>query len=361
MNKGQWSRFNIATISFLLLTASCLPASALGANRSEQAKEVATEPVACLEVKVEALIRQWREPYLPAGEALRSCGDFATESLAEVMADSSAEIRTRRLTARLIGQIGTEAAARRLLTALGDYQMQEIAWVGLRTMHEEPESNLLTTISNILSADDAPSEVKVGAIRFAELYAAWQPQPIVRNTSGYMMDALLLVIADEAEAAAMRVWAADALATLVYEVGGEYSADVMQPETLASVAANANDLAVRQSASNVLMMTYYMTVTHRSCDFRSAEVDRLERALLSIGEHNNTNDVQALATPSDEANQTRLQAAFSSVMDIVHPNGQDTCAARQSRPASAYFIDHVRSRQQASLFEQLVDWASTSL
>ena len=239
--------------------------------------------------------------------------------------------------------------------------MQEIAWVGLRTMHEEPESNLLTTISNILSADDAPSEVKVGAIRFAELYAAWQPQPIVRNTSGYMMDALLLVIADEAEAAAMRVWAANALATLVYEVGGEYSADVMQPETLASVAANANDLAVRQSASNVLMMTYYMTVTHRSCDFRSAEVDRLERALLSIGEHNNTNDVQALATPSDEANQTRLQAAFSSVMDIVHPKGQDTCAARQSRTASAYFIDHVRSRQQASLFEQLVDWASTSL
>jgi hypothetical protein len=228
-------------------------------------------------------------------------------------------------------------------------------------MHEEPESNLLEIISNILSANDAPSEVKAGAIRFVELYAVWQPQPIVRNTSVDMINALLLVIADGAETAAMRVWAAEALATLVYQVGGEYSADAMQPETLANVVANTDDLAVSQSANNVLMMTYYMTVTHRSCDFRGAEVDGLERALLSVGDRNDANNVQALATSSDGANQTRTEAAFSNVMDIVHPNGQDTCAARQSRTASAYFIDHVRSRQQASLFEQLVDWASTSL
>lgn len=360
MNKGQWSRFNIATISILVLIASCLPASALGNNRSEQTKDVANvQPVSCSDPELEALTRQWRESYLPAGGAIRSCGDLAIEPLIDVMADSTVEIRTRRLTARLIRQIGSEAAVQSLITALGDYQTQELAWASLKTMHEEPESRLLETISSILSETDMPSEVKAGAIRFAELYAAWEPQFTGRDTSVDMMDVLLMVITDEAEEADLRVWAAEALAKLVYERGGYGPAETVQPETLARVATTANDQAVRQSATNVLMMTYYITVTHRSCFYRQAEVDMLEQALLSIGDRNSTDDVQELAATSDEAKQTRVRAALSNVMDIVHPNGEDTCVASQGVAPGAYFIDHVKRSQQGRLLEQLVQWANT--
>lgn len=360
MNQGQWSLFNIATISILTLIASSLPASALGDNRSQQIKEVSNvQLVDCSESEIETLISRWREPYLLAGGALRNCGDSALAPLADVMADGTVGMRTRQLTARLIRQIGSEAAVQSLIAALGDYQTQEIAWASLQTMYEEPESKLIETISSILSEADMPSEVRAGAIRFVELYAVWQPQPTVRNTSGEMINALLIVIADEAEEANLRVWAADALATLVYKTGGDYPAEIVQPEVLARVVTSENDLAVSQSAMNVLMMTYYMTTTHGSCSYRTEERDGLERVLLSIENRSDTNTAQELSITSDEAQQTRLRAAFSNVMDIAHPNGQDTCDDNRSTSPGVYFINHVKGRNQPRLLEQLVQWADT--
>ena len=338
------------------MTSSGLPASAQSGNRSQQTKG---ESVDCSKLEIETLVGRWRESYLPAGETLRSCGDSAIAPLADVIADGTVEIGTRQLSARLIRQIGSASAVQSLIAALGNYQTQDVAWASLQTMYEQPESQLIETISSVLSAADTPSPVRAGAIRFVELYAARQSPSIVRNTSGEIIDALLTIIADEAEEASLRAWAANALATLAYAGGGEYHAEVVQPEVLASVVTSESSLAVRQSVMNTLMMTYYMTVTHRACDFRQAEIEELEQALLSIGDFDDTGSVQELAATSDEAKQTSIQAALSNVTDITHPNGQDTCPNAFDITPGIHFINHIKRRDQPRLLEQLIQWAST--
>jgi len=356
MNKSQWSLFSLATISLLTLISSGLPALAQSGNRSPQIKQ---ESVNCSELEVETLIGRWRESYLPAGEALRSCGDSAVTPLAEVMADGTVEIRTRQLSARLIRQIGSEPAVKSLITALGNYQTQDIAWASLQTMHEQPESQLIETISSLMVEEDMPLSLRAGAIRFVELYADWQVPSIVRNTSEEMINTLLVVISNETEESHLRAWAADALATLVYTTGGDYPAEAVQPEALASVVSSESNPAVRQSTMNVLMMTYYVTVTHRACDFRQAEVVALEQALLSIGDLSNASRVQELAVTPDEVEQTSIQAALRNVMNIAHPKGQDVCPHTFDTTPGIHFVNHVKRSNQPRLFEQLVQWANT--
>jgi len=360
MNQCQRFLFNTSIISVLTLLVSSLPASALSDHVAEQVKEASnSQLVDCSKVEVEILVSRWRESYLPAGAALRNCGNLAVEPLAAVMADGTVGMRTRQLTARLIRQIGSEVAVQSLIAALGNYQTQEIAWASVETMYEEPESKLLETISSILVDTDMPLAVRAGAIRFVELYAVRSPQPEWGNTSGGMIDELLAIIANEAEEANLRIWAADALSTVAYWVSGYYPTEIMQPEVLASVAMSENDTAVGQSAMNVLMMTYYMTATQRSCDYRIEEVKALERVLLSIESRSNDDPVQNLSTASDEVKQTRLSAAFSNVMDIAHPKEGDTCGASRGITAGVSFINHVKRKNQPRLLEQVVQWADT--
>lgn len=360
MNKGRWSLFNIATVCGLTLLASGLPASALGNNRPEQTKEASSSQLAgCTESKVKALISRWREPYLPAGSALRDCGDSAIAPLIEVMADSTLKMRTRQLTARLIRQMGSEASVQSLIAALGNYRTQEVAWASLLTMHEESKSELIDAVSSILLDTEMPLECREGAIRFVELYAIWSSQPVYTNTSGEMLDELLAIVANEAEEDSLRIRAAEVVATIVYEVGGNYAIEGVQPEMLARVAASESNLAVSQSAMNALVMTYYMTVTHGSCFYRMEEREELERILLSVENRNTTNDVQELSAVSDEAEQERTRAAFRNVMNITYPEGIDTCPSFGDITPGVQFIDRVESRNQPRLIQHVIQWANT--
>ncbi|MEL6813647.1 MAG: hypothetical protein AAFP03_02395 [Cyanobacteria bacterium J06598_3] len=112
------------------MTSFISPAQALPTAAQTEPSQAASN--SCTEADVEALAQRWNEGYLPAGPALKACGDRALTALEATMTDTTIETIRRGISARLIGQIGSPKALEILLTTL---QTDTVAIVGLQAVN----------------------------------------------------------------------------------------------------------------------------------------------------------------------------------------------------------------------------------
>lgn len=134
-------------VTSLISSAQALPTTASTLTESS------SEPNGCTDANIEALSQRWNEGYLPAGPALKACGDRALPALAAAMtnttATTTAETIRRGISARLVGQIGSPKALDILLTALQD---DTVAIVGLQAIHRKASKAQSPATTDFLQA-----------------------------------------------------------------------------------------------------------------------------------------------------------------------------------------------------------------
>ena len=383
IKQAIWPRFNVTAISLLTLIVSSLSTSALAQNRPELFQEALdSQSIVCSSSDVETLIGRWRESYLPAGSELRECGDSAIASLTTVMNDDTVPLRTRYLTARLIGQIGSEPAVHSLFTALGNNlleeasrrQLQSIGLKGIETFVEREEDSYSessfsnATLPRILRSQELPTAVRLGAMKFAALYVAKQEPAPASNFFRLTNRTLSEMVADENEARIIRLSAANTLSELIYHVSGDFLVEASSLEWLVAAAEGESDAAIRQSAVKALMMTYYMTASDAACWLRWEEIGIAKQAVSDLASRPYIDSLWDLGPAElsrldslrvDKATALKNRVALNNLVDLPHPAGEDTCVSLTEdgvAPSDA-FIQSIESENQPRLYALLVAWA----
>ncbi|MEL7351927.1 MAG: HEAT repeat domain-containing protein [Cyanobacteria bacterium P01_A01_bin.116] len=163
------ARITTLTASMLgLMLASSGPVQALEAVETPETPEPTARAsensaTACPQQEIDALIRQWRNHYLPAALALRSCGEQALSALKAVMEDEEIKSTTRGLSARLIAQIGSPEAVETILNALradSPESTSAAALVGLSAINADSPVAIETLIAAL---SDEEEKIQVGA------------------------------------------------------------------------------------------------------------------------------------------------------------------------------------------------------
>jgi len=386
MKKTLWPRVNIAAIGLLTLLASGSSALALEPNRSGLAQDVSdnqrtNQQTICSKSDIEALTARWRESYLPAGAALRDCGDSAIAPLTAIINDSTVQLRTRRLTARLMGQIGSTSAVHSLFAAIGNNlpqedsrnQLQSVGLKGIETIADErdwysEDSFNNTTLPEILRSRSLPTEIRLGAIEFVSRYVTKHDPKVVSHFFVETNRALSAVVADEAESPTVRLSAVNALSKLLYHVSGEFLVEASILEQLVSVAESDSDAAIRRGAVNALMMTYYMVETDSSCEWRWEEIEIAHKAVSDLASRPNIDSLWDLGPASlsrlerlrvDQSALLKNRVALNKLIDLPHPAGKDLCdnLVEDDIAPGDFFIQHIESKDQPRLKALLVAWA----
>ena len=386
LKQALWSRFNIAAISILtLLFASSSSALALEFNRPGPTQEVsdnqhANQQTTCSESDVEDLTARWRESYLPAGADLRDCGDSAIAALTAIINDSTVQLRTRRLTARLMGQIGSTSAVHSLFAAVGNNlaeesrnQLQSIGLKGIETIADErdwysEDSFNNTMLPEILGSQALPTAVRLGAMAFVARYVAKHEPKVVSHFFVETNRTLSAVVADEAESLTVRLNAVNTLSELLYHVSGEFLVEASILDQLVSVAESDSDVAIRRGAVNALMMTYYMVETDSSCEWRWEEIAIAYKAVSDLASRPNIDSLWDLGPASlsrlerlriDPSALLKNRVALNKLIDLPHPAGKDLCdnLVEDDIAPGDFFIRHIESKNQPRLYALLVAWA----
>ncbi len=383
MNKALWSRFNFVAIGLLTLLASGSPASALERSRPELSKKVSNDQVnVCDDSELEPLIERWRESYLPGAAALRNCGDSAVSSLTTVMNDSTVRLQTRYLTARLIGQIGSEAAIYDLFAALGNNlpqesdrtELQSIGLKGIETVLGQEENQYAedsfsnTTLIEVLRSQDLPIAIRLGAMKFVELYMTKLNIAPASNYFEVSNRALTAVVADESETLTMRLSAANTLSELISYVSGSFLVEAPSLEALVKVAESGSSPEIRQGAVNSLMLTYYLTINHSACWLRSEEIEIAHQAVStlisrpyidSLWDLGQTNVSRLESLRADKTTQLENRAALNKLNDLTNPLEERLCfgSREEEMTPGKVFIEHIEAQNQPRLHALLVAWA----
>ncbi len=382
MNKAHWSPISIASISSLTLLVGGLSASAQERNRPALNKEVSSsQQTVCSEAEVETLITRWRESYLPAGAALKNCGESAVTALTAVINDSTVQMNTRQLTARLMSQIGSTSAVHSLFAAIGNSlpqedsrnQLQSIGMKGIETLVEKRDWYSEDSFNNvmlpeILGSQTIPTEVRLGAMKFAEQYVAKHEPLVISHFFVGANRTLSAVVADETESLTVRLNAMNTLGELLYRTSGEFLVKATSLEQLISVAESESDAALRRGAVDALMMTYYMVTTHSSCEWRWEEIEIARKAVSDLASRPNIDSLWDLG-PAELSRLESLRVgknallknrvALNNLVDLPHPAGKDLCDGLVDGDIAPgdFFIQYVESKNQPRLYALLVEWA----
>ena len=381
MKRALWSCFNIAAVSTLTLLGSELSASALEHRSEQEQAAIDHQSATCSPSEIEALSARWQASYLPAGATLRDCGDRAIASLIDVMNDQSVQLRTRYLSARLIGQIGSPSAIHSLFSALGNnlpeedsrIQLQSMGLKGIEALLEKEDQPFEdrfshTVLPEVLQSPDLSSDIRLGAMIFSQQYVMQQTPSAASNFFAPTNRTLTAIAADEREASTIRLSALNTLSELIYRVSGDFLVEASSLEQLVKIAESNSDAAIRQGAVNALMMTYYMTATDSSCEWRWQEMAIAHQAVSDLASRPHIDSLWDLG-PTELSRLARLRAnkaaalknrvALNNLVDLPHPAGQDICdnLVEDGIAPGDFFIQSIESNNQPRLYALLVAWA----